>query len=125
MGSQYKPSGNMQVLSISVLVLAATAAAQKTPHNLPVLFQYEDPSHSVAVFRGAELRQAIAAGLVPGFGDLGRSGKSVGAHAPPPPTAAPYVPPPPPVPSQLELAEQACVQACRNLAGQCRKPVYG
>merc|ERR1739838_667511 len=111
MGSQYKPSGNMQVLSISVLVLAATAVAQKTPHNLPVLFQYEDPSHSVAVFRGAELRQAIAAGLVPGFGDLGRSGKSVGAHAPPP------------VPSQLELAEQACVQACRTLAGQCRKPI--
>merc|ERR1712106_1191051 len=133
MGSQYKPSGNMQVLSISVLVLAATAVAQKTPHNLPVLFQYEDPSHSVAVFRGAELRQAIAAGLVPGFGDLGRSGKSVGAHAPPPPaapyvpppTTARYVPPPPPVPSQLELAEQACVQACRNLAGQCRKPIYG
>merc|ERR1712106_198923 len=135
MGSQNKPSGNMQVLSISVLVLAATALAQKTPHNLPVLFQYEDPSHSVAVFRGAELKQAIAAGLVPGFGNLGRSGKSSdGAHNPPPPTAAPYVPPPttaryvpppPPVPSQLELAEQACVQACRNLAGQCRKPIYG
>merc|ERR1712128_213504 len=135
MGSQYKPSGNMQVLSISVLVLAATASAQKTPHNLPVLFQYEDPSHSVAVFRGAELKQAIAAGLVPGFGNLGRSGKSNdGAAAPPPPTKAPYVPPPttaryvpppPPVPSQLELAEQACVQACRNLAGQCRKPIYG
>merc|ERR1711892_1026902 len=141
MGSQYKPSGNMQAFSISVLVLAATAAAQKTPHNLPVLFQYEDPSHS-----GAEFRQAIAAGLVPGFGNLGRSGKSNdGAAAaaansypttppPPPPTSAPYVPPPttaryvpppPPVPSQLELAEQACVQACRNLAGQCRKPVYG
>merc|ERR1712128_58600 len=25
-------------------------------------------------------------------------------------------------PSQLELPEQACVQACRNLAGQCRNP---
>merc|ERR1711892_960571 len=143
MGSQYKPSGNMQVISISVLVLAATAVAQKTPHNLPVLFQYEDPSHSVAVFRGAELRQAIAAGLVPGFGSLGRSGKSVdGAAAAansypttpasppptsapyaPPPTTARYVPPPPPVPSKLELAEQACVQACRNLAGQCKKPI--
>merc|ERR1711892_918007 len=120
---------HVQVLCTSVLVLAATAAAQKTPHNLPVLFQYDYPSHSVAVFRGAELRQAIAAGLVPGFGNLGRSGKSNdGAAAnsypttpaPPPTTSAPYVPPPPPVPSQLELAEQACVQACRNLAGQCR-----
>merc|ERR1712106_1239251 len=108
--------GTVKVLCLSLLVLAVTAAAQKTPHNLPVLFQYEDPSHNVAVFRGAELKQAIAAGLVPGFGDLGRSGKSNdGAAAPPPPTAAPYVPPPttaryvpppPPVPSQLELAEQ-------------------
>merc|ERR1712106_880051 len=152
MGSQNKPSGNMQVLSISVLVLAATALPKKTPHNLPVLFQYEDPSHSVAVFRGAELRQAIAAGLVPGFGNLGRSGKSndgaaaaansypttpapppptTARYVPPPtkapyvppPTTARYVPPPPPVPSQLELAEQACVHACRNLAGQCKKPV--
>merc|ERR1712106_282558 len=110
-------------------ILSCYSSGPKTPHNLPVLFQYEDPSHNVAVFRGAELKQAIAAGLVPGFGDLGRSGKSNdGAAAPPPPTAAPYVPPPttaryvpppPPVPSQLELAEQACVQACRNLAGQC------
>merc|ERR1712106_627951 len=136
--------GTVQVLCLSLLVLAVTAAAQKTPHNLPVLFQYEDPSHNVAVFRGAELKQAIAAGLVPGFGNLGRSGKSIdGAAASansypttlappptsapyvPPPTTARYVPPPPPVLSQLELAEQACVQACRNLAGQCRKPVYG
>merc|ERR1712128_231447 len=118
MGVRNIPPGNMQVqvLSISVLVLAATAVAQKTPHNLPVLFQYEDPSHNVAVFSGAELKQAIAAGLVPGFGSLGRSGKSGdGAAAaansypttpaPPPPTTARYVPPPP-VPSQLELAEQ-------------------
>merc|ERR1739838_975529 len=133
------PPGNMtvQVLCLSLLVLAATAAAQKTPHNLPVLFQYEDPSHNVAVFRGAELKQAIAAGLVPGFGNLGRSGKSndgaaaaansyATTLAPPPPTTARYVPPPPPVPSQLELAEQACVQACRCLAGICRNPVvYG
>ena len=29
----------------------------------------------MAVFRGAELKQAIAAGLVPGFGNLGRQGK--------------------------------------------------
>merc|ERR1711892_989162 len=120
MGVRNIPPGNMQVqvLSISVLVLAATAVAQKTPHNLPVLFQYEDPSHSVAAFRGAELRQAIAAGLVPGFGNLGRSGKSIdgaaaaansypSTPAPPPPTTTRYVPPPPPVPSQLELAEQA------------------
>ena len=118
-----------------MLSLAAMAEPQST-HNLPVLFQFSQPGHNVAVFRGAQLKQAIADGLVPGFGNLGRSGKSNdGAAAaansypttpaPPPPTTARYVPPPPPVPSQLELAEQACVQACRNLAGQCRKPIYG
>merc|ERR1711892_1064437 len=63
-----------RVLLISLLALAAGAGAQK-PHNLPVLFQYEEPGHSVAVFRGAELKQAIAAGLVPGFAS--RSGKKI------------------------------------------------
>merc|ERR1712128_78369 len=123
-------AGNMfaQVLCISVLSLAAATADPQSTHNLPVLFQFSQPGHNVAVFRGAQLKQAIADGLVPGFGNLGRSGKSVddGAAAaantyattPAPP------PPPPPAPSPLELAEQACVQACRNLAGQC-KPMYG
>merc|ERR1712123_539202 len=129
-------AGNMfaQALCISVLSLAAATADPQSTHNLPVLFQFSQPGHNVAVFRGAQLKQAIADGLVPGFGNLGRSGKSVddGAAAaantyattpappPPPPTTTRYVPAPPP----LELAEQACVQACRNLAGQC-KPMYG
>merc|ERR1711892_1478070 len=133
-------AGNMfaQALCISVLSLAAATADPQSTHNLPVLFQFGQPGHNVAVFRGAQLKQAIADGLVPGFGNLGRSGKSVddGAAAaantyattpappPPPPTTTRYVPPPPPAPSPLELAEQACVQACRNLAGQC-KPMYG
>merc|ERR1711892_1138739 len=102
-------------------------AEPQSTHNLPVLFQFSQPGHNVAVFRGAQLKQAIADGLVPGFGNLGRSGKSVDdgvaaaaantyvtTPAPPPPTTR-YVPPPPPAPSPLELAEQACVQACRNL----------
>merc|ERR1712083_857457 len=51
-------------------------------HNLPVLFKYEEPTHSVAVFRGAQLKQAIAAGLVPGFGNLGsRQGKKIDSAA--------------------------------------------
>merc|ERR1711875_19138 len=73
-------AGNMisKVLPLSLLVLASISAAQETPHNLPVLFQYEEPTHSVAVFRGAQLKQAIAAGLVPGFGNLGsRAGKKI------------------------------------------------
>ena len=134
----------------------ATAAAQDSPkHNLPVLFQYSEPGHSVAVFRGAQLRQAIAAGLVPGFGNLGRGGKSsdsaaadmaakeaaaakaaaaaraaanaraaadARARAAAAQAAADARAAAAARPSQLELAEQACVQACRNLAGQCRNP---
>merc|ERR1711887_263603 len=124
-------AGNMisKVLPLSLLVLATISAAQETPHNLPVLFQYEGPTHSVAVFRGAQLRQAIAAGLVPGFGNLGsRAGKKIDttadaraaaearARAAAAAAAASR-------PSKLELAEQACIQACHNLAGQCRNPL--
>merc|ERR1711892_824443 len=124
MGGENTQAGNMfaQALCISMLSLAAMAEPQST-HNLPVLFQFSQPGHNVAVFRGAQLKQAIADGLVPGFGNIGRSGKSVedGAAAA---VANTYATPPPPAPSPLELAEQACVQACRNLAGQC-KPMYG
>merc|ERR1712058_211032 len=104
-------------------VLLVVVSCQKVPHNLPVLFQYADQKHNVAVFRGAELKQAIAAGLVPGFGNLGREGKKIdttaddraAAEAAARAAAAAR-------PSQLERAEQACVQACKNLAGQCRNP---
>merc|ERR1711970_1491897 len=64
-----------------VVFLAMSVSGQKVPHNLPVLFQYADKAHNVAVFRGAELRQAIAAGLVPGFGNLGREGKMIDSSA--------------------------------------------
>ena len=57
-----------------MLALAATAAPQQT-HNLPVLFQFSQPGHNVAVFRGADLKKAIASGLVSGFGNLGGAGK--------------------------------------------------
>merc|ERR1739845_264119 len=113
-------AGNMisKVLSLSLLVLVSISAAQETPHNLPVLFQYEEPTHSVAVFRGAQLRQAIAAGLVPGFGNLGsRAGKKIDTSADDMAAATASRP------SKLELAEQACIQACHNLAGQCRNPL--
>merc|ERR1711902_12071 len=55
--------------------------------DLPVLFSFKQPTHNVAVFRGADLKNAIAAGLVKGFGsgsglgagagDAAKSGKSV------------------------------------------------
>merc|ERR1712106_304575 len=149
----------------------------QSTHKLPVLFQYSEPGHSVAVFRGAQLRQAIADGLVPGFGNLGRSPKVLidtsaadmaaadaaakaaadaraaanaraaaaararaaaaeaaadaraaaaaaraAADARAAARAAADARAAAARPSQLELAEQACVQACRNLAGQCRNP---
>merc|ERR1719435_622146 len=66
----------VEFLSLSLLA-GVTFCQDLKKHNLPVLFQYEEPGHSVAVFRGAELKQAIAAGLVPGFGNLGRKGKVI------------------------------------------------
>merc|ERR1719461_701545 len=63
-----------QVLATSLVLLAlATAAPQlsEPTHNLPVLFKFSHPTHNVAVFRGAALKQAIAAGVVKGFGSLG------------------------------------------------------
>merc|ERR1712212_808380 len=116
-------AGNMisKVFPLSLLVLATISAAQETPHNLPVLFQYEEPTHSVAVFRGAQLRQAIAAGLVPGFGNLGsRAGKKIDTSADDMAAAKAAAAAAASRPSKLELAEQACIQACHNLAGQCR-----
>ena len=72
----------------------------------------------MAVFRGAALKQAIAAGVVKGFGSLGGDGATSGqedrdgrsgdgdddgsnyaaptTYAPPPPTTTTTPPPPPP-----------------------------
>merc|ERR1712083_229316 len=119
------------------LSLACLSMGQNT-HNLPVLFKYEEPTHSVAVFRGAQLKQAIAAGLVPGFGNLGsRQGKKIDSAAEDMAAAKAAADAKARAeeraraeaaararPSQLELAEQACVQACRNLAGQCRNNLF-
>merc|ERR1712058_201609 len=108
-------------------VLFVVVSCQKVPHNLPVLFQYADQKHNVAVFRGAELKQAIAAGLVPGFGNLGREGKKIdttaddraaaeaaaraAAEARARAAAAQAA-------AAARAAAAACVQACKNLAGQ-------
>merc|ERR1719320_963534 len=129
------------------LVGTLTAGQEVKKHNLPVLFQYEEPGHSVAVFRGAELKQAIAAGLVPGFGNLGRQGKKIDTSADDMAAAKAAAAARAAADarvraaaakaaadaraaeaarqgrtSQPDSAEQACIQACRNLAGQCRNP---
>merc|ERR1712025_1274204 len=119
-GENCKASNMLQkILSISALVLAVSLAAPQE-HNLPVLFQFSHPTHNVAVFRGADLKKAIAAGIVKGFGNNnnaaasddgqedrdGRSGDSgddggSSYAAPtttsaPPPTTTTAPPPPPP-----------------------------
>merc|ERR1719205_405156 len=53
---------------LSVLAGLAAGQVQLPKHNLPELFSYDHGSHSVAVYRGAALKAAIAAGLVKGFG---------------------------------------------------------
>merc|ERR1712200_381780 len=75
MGSQLELVNMVSRVVFLSLLAGVTFCQDFKKHNLPVLFQYEEPGHSVAVFRGAELKQAIAAGLVPGFGNLGREGK--------------------------------------------------
>ena len=62
-------------------------------HNLPVLFQFNQPTHNVAVFRGAQLKAAIANGLVKGFPGQadGRTGKALGLGRPLAVKAAPVI----------------------------------
>ena len=66
-----------QLLLLSTLSLAALCTP--ADHNLPVLFQFDQPTHNVAVFRGAALKAAIAKGVVKGFGSLGNrcGGKAI------------------------------------------------
>merc|ERR1712080_200283 len=86
-------------LLLSVLSLVS-AQVNLQKHNLPQLFSYDHGNHAVAVYRGAALKQAIAAGLVKGFGSLGsgagaggagREGRLLVASRPPPPPPAPIV----------------------------------
>jgi len=73
--------------------LLCAAASVTGDTQLPVLFQFSQPSYSVAVFRGADLEKAKAAGLVKSGG---AGGSAAAAPAPPPPADAPAPPPPPP-----------------------------
>merc|ERR1711862_635788 len=60
-------------------LLSLAAAAPAADKDLPVLFSFKQPTHNVAVFRGADLKNAIAAGLVKGFGASGAGGSGSGA----------------------------------------------
>ena len=69
----------MSVLPLLILSLALPALTRgqvqaATQPNLPVLFSFSQPSHNVAVFRGADLQRAIASGAVKGFGGVTGAG---------------------------------------------------
>lgn len=96
----------MYTKSLLAFVLFS-AAVTSADRDLPVLFQFSQPGHNVAVYRGADLVRAKAAGLFGGLktassgaGDESDSGSSYTTPAPPPPppattpAPAPYTPAP-------------------------------
>jgi len=85
------PSGSNMYLKS--LVLVCVVAQVYGDRNLPVLFQFSQPTHNVAVFRGADLEKAKAAGLLKGFG-AGGLGSGSGAASYSAPTTTPAPPPP-------------------------------
>jgi hypothetical protein len=74
--------------TLAAVGLLCAAASVSGDSNLPVLFSYSQPSHSVSIFRGADLERLKGSGLGAG------GGYPVAAPAPPPPVLPP--PPPPP-----------------------------
>ena len=62
-------------------LLSLAAAAPAADKDLPVLFSFKQPTHNVAVFRGADLKNAIASGLVKGFGSGSGAGLGDGGEA--------------------------------------------
>jgi len=78
----------------SLLAVCLMSQVVTADRDLPVLFQFSQPSHNVAVFRGADLEKAKAAGLIKGFG-----GAAAKKPAPAPATAAPAAYKPAPTPA--------------------------
>merc|ERR1719187_1727265 len=104
--------------SLFAVLLVSVLSQASGDRNLPVLFQFSQPSHNVAVYRGADLERAKAAGLIKGFGGASASSSSSSSsgdgsdgngsgntYSPPtsaPPTRAPVVytsPTPAPTPA--------------------------
>merc|ERR1719187_2583705 len=106
--------------SLFAVLLVSVLSQASGDRNLPVLFQFSQPSHNVAVYRGADLERAKAAGLIKGFGGASASSSSSSSsgdgsdgngsgntYTPPtsaPPTRAPVVytsPTPAPAPAPV------------------------
>merc|ERR1712215_63497 len=85
--------GAVQVVSI-IAALALGVLARPQEHNLPVLFSFSQPSHNVAVYRGAALQNAIASGAIQGFGNLGNGGGLLHTATAPVSRVTPVIPAP-------------------------------
>merc|ERR1712002_649996 len=98
MGSRPPAAAMRASLLLSVLSLAS-AQVDLEKHDLPLQFGYDHGNHAVAVYRGAALKAAIAAGLVKGFPGSGasRQGRVIVASPPPPPPRPVIVPAPAPI----------------------------
>ena len=81
-GIEVSMSALLPLLILSLALPALTRGQQvvqgATQPNLPVLFSFSQPSHNVAVFRGADLQRAIASGAVKGFGGLAAGAGGLG-----------------------------------------------
>jgi hypothetical protein len=117
------------IAAVVLAVCAALAAGQFAPvenkHGLPELFSYNHGSHSVAVYRGAALKAAIAAGIVKGFPGSQRrepeedrasraftpapAPRPAPTRAPVPVTPRPTLPPPPPPPAPVCCASAGMI----------------
>merc|ERR1711942_242296 len=74
-------NSNMFSKALLLSMVAFANAAPQATHNLPVLFSFSQPGHNVAVFRGADLKKAIAAGLVTGLKGSGDDGAAAAKAA--------------------------------------------
>merc|ERR1711955_190939 len=102
MGSRTSAVAMRASVLLSVLSLSS-AQVNLEKHDLPLQFGYDHGNHAVAVYRGAALKAAIAAGLVKGFPGSGaagaaRQGRVIVASPPPPPPAPVIIPAPAPAP---------------------------
>merc|ERR1712243_276009 len=102
MGDSGSPAVAMRASVLLSVLSLSSAQVNLEKHDLPLQFGYDHGNHAVAVYRGAALKAAIAAGLVKGFPGSGaagaaRQGRVIVASPPPPPPPV-IIPAPAPAP---------------------------
>merc|ERR1712243_543056 len=74
MGDSGSPAVAMRASVLLSVLSLSSAQVNLEKHDLPLQFGYDHGNHAVAVYRGAALKAAIAAGLVKGFPGSGAAG---------------------------------------------------